>query len=224
MQEEAQWAALARELNAQPFELTYFSGGDDRHKSFAMRLRERRGPAVGPASVGDVLMGSRNGTRYLLQRKGDKSISIHMTVELEPSLGLCAFIGTPSWTRGIGRTKHVCLGDPGLDDELCLEAAEPEQLVELLRPQSAADVTLLRAIISERFAVTDTTVVGWVYAPVTANELCMKLDRMTWVARELATRRSRVRVTLEAQQTREAWAAFARAGLCIRPEPAAHRR
>ena len=233
---DEQWANLARELGAQPFELTYLSGGDDRHRSFAMRLRERRGPAAGPSSKSHVLMGSRNGTRYLLQCQGEKSIRIGMTVELGPSLGMCAFIGTPAWIRGLGKTKHVYLGDPGLDSDLCLEAAEPERMVELLRPQSEADVTLLRAIISESFVVTDTTVVDSTSAtvvveggipllderpprPVTANEICMKLDRMIWVGRELAIRRSRVRVTPEAQQMREAWAAVARArGLAFDPD------
>ena len=49
----------------------------------------------------------------------------------------------------------------------------------------------------------------------------MKLDRMTWVARELGMRRTRVRVTPEAQQTSEAWAAFARARPRVRAGPIA---
>ncbi len=246
---DAQWASLARELGVQAYESSLLSGGDDRHRSFAMRLRARRGPAIGNIGTSHVLLGSWNGTRYLLTHQGREGTpQIGVTVELEPSLGLCAFIGTPAWVRGLGKTKLVHLGDPSLDSELCLEAAEPDRLGELLRPQSEADLTLLRGIISERFIVTDTTIVDTMSAavaveggvpflddraprPVTASEITMKLERMMWVGRELALRRSRVRVTAEAQQTREAWTEVARAraltfhpdAMTIRGESAAAR-
>ncbi len=164
---QEEWAQLGQDLGAQAFELSLTSGGDARHRSFAMRLRERRGPAAGPATTSQLLLGSRNGTRYLLEHLGERANErIDLTVELDPSLRLCAFIGTPGWIRGIGKTNLVHLGDPALDNALCLEAAEPERLGELLRPQSEADHALLQAIVSEGFVVTDTTVVATMSAMV----------------------------------------------------------
>lgn len=228
--ENAQWATLARDLGAQAFESSWDSGGDDRHKSFAMRLRERRGPAPAAITRSHVLLGSHRGTRYLLSHEGAQdsvAVRLRLAVEVDPSLELCAYVSPGTWSRGALKTKQVHLGDPALDSQLCLEAADPPRLAELLRPQSEADLSLLRVIVDEGYVVTDTTVVGSMLAtvelegatmtlhgiprrPVTASEVLMKVERMTWVGREVTARASRVHVPPEAQRSREVWAAVAR--------------
>jgi hypothetical protein len=220
------WAELGRALGFEAFETVGHRVQDHRHKSFASSLRDRRGPPQREVTKSHQLVGVRHGVRCILESVGVEDYGeLALTVEIAPSLGLCAFIGSPSWIRGLGKSKKVHLGVPALDEELCLEAADPPRLAELLRPQSMEDQQLLEWFIAERLIATDTTVVGRsragadrettlsnVFAPLEARppaQIAQQLDRLIWFANQLAARRARIQLTPERRQWNAEWQAVA---------------
>lgn len=237
---DEEWALCASELGLRALE-TPAIFANEAHVSFPARLRERLTPVTGAVTCAHVLAGVWRGHRCLLEHRarGRQHHELHVAVEIAPPLGLALYVG-PKGTRGLVARGAAATHDPEIDGRFDLEAADEGTLAAMLRPRDDDDRRLLQALASEGAVVTDSTVVAWGDAQAreqvglvdvlrdpfgtlavrgqSPKEVAGRLDRLVWIAREVAARRARVPMSPAERARGEAWrAAGAKHGLAFDP-------
>lgn len=240
---DEEWARCAKELGLSALETPAIYANEP-HVSFPARLRERLVTAKGPVTRAHLLAGVWRGHRCLLEHRVLRRThhELHLCVEIAPPLGLSAYIG-PKGTRGLIPRGAAATQDPAIDARFDLEASDEAALASMLRPRGGEDPRLIEALAADRVVVTDTTVVAWGDAQTRESislgdalldpfgsvkvegrspaEVAAWLDRLVWVAEQLAARRARVPPTPADMARQAAWrAAGARHGLAFDPTTA----
>ncbi len=237
---DEEWARCAKELGLSAFETPAIFANDP-HVSFPARLRERLTPTSGPVTRAHLLAGTWRGHRCLVEHRIPRRQhhELHIAVEIAPPLGLSLYVG-PKGTRGLIQRAAAATNDPTIDGRFDLEASDEAALGSMLRSRDDEDRRFIEALASDRVVVTDTTVVAWGDAQTrqdvslgealanpfgsvavrgqTPAEVAARLDRLVWVAEQMAARRARIPPTPAEHARHDAWRAAGEAhGLVFDP-------